>query len=426
MTIDLIIFEHKLSEPTRIYDLLASGRFADAGNVVHATSVRAAAQAYAAGSSSVLVFNWSESQDKYYALEAILQHAELSAAGVVVIYRAISHGDIEFLREYGLLRNNVALSNNQQLDGEKILAKAKEVSDEASLAWRMRRFFHLSHHGDLAEAERYLTWTLGAELPPIEMAFLYGFIAKARKKFDAAIMHLSRGLKLSQRGPALESRFLYLIGLVEFKRLKLDQATKFMRAAHKASPYNPRRQFMLAQLAKEQGDAASALAGFRQLYNASPEYPGLQARLIELLLRDASSMDEAKDFTTLVQGLSSQKLIAMAKTLRSRKVSPLTSKMAAGMITAFFRHADSYLRDEDYFQAQHIYVHVRKLLPFTTRQEKIEYLYRAAEAYVKLEDRARAAQAIEVLRNGGAKGERLESLLREFRDLPQLSSSLAS
>lgn len=408
----LFLLENESPVVSRLADALASGRVPALERVRRVQTVdELRGLAVRAGPTAAMLVNWTDSAERGYLLEALLQDPRLSLLPVVVFARSSTAAEFELLKEYGLTRSLVGLTDNLALDCERVAAALLVEQDPKTEASRLRRFFHLVHSGQLDAAGRHLQAELAPSVPPIELTYLRGLLQKSLKAFDEAMTSLAKGLNLTRDATgALAPRFLHLIGNVAFKRRDYERAERFLGAARKLSPANLRREFIYAQLLCETGRVDAALAIFRAILVSCPRYPGVHARVAELGFLNAPTTFAPEEMVALLEHVPERKLLALAKDLKRRPSAAVTAPVAKAMVDRILTLAAEASARDDFYRALHVLSHAAKLMPMTDRSTRIRSLVMRAEILICSEALAEAERLITRLQGAGIEPERMQEL----------------
>jgi tetratricopeptide (TPR) repeat protein len=355
-----------------------------------------------------IILNWNGCNQPHFVVEAVCQHPRLSAASIVVTYKWTDQADLDLLKEYGIDRL-VAVGVNLDREADHVLmtlrneARALKSEEIAPLHVWTRRFFEHLHNGRFGEAEAILAGTIAPATAKAETVYLRGILLKYQKEFADSMKFLSSGLSLTRNGKNLEPKFLHLIGNVSFKRKDYENAIKFLEAAHRLSPRHPRREFLLAQAYFETNAFDDAWRHYQALYVLRPSYPGIHARMVELLVQRPDA--DFEQIPALLAHVSEQRLAGLAKRAKKLVVAQNREKLAIKLGLEYMRHAQVATARDDLFGALAHYVQAGKLLAKDDAVHRRALLEQYGELCVRLEDWERIAKCLPALEALGSDGE---------------------
>lgn len=378
-----------------------------------ALNVEILAQHAAAQAPDAIVLIWNACTHGAFALETILQHRELSRFPLVIAYERAAQTDLDFFKECQQAWI-VPYAQNHQQATERLLHVVQvdraQSRPDAVLAKCVRTFFHHLHNERLDDAEAFIDTDMFPLFSEADIVYFKGLVLKYRKKFTQAITHLAHGLRLTQKNRTLEPRFLHLIGNVYFKATEFENAAKFLEAAHKVSPKNLRRRFLLGLLYHETGAVDRALAAYRTVYGECPDYPGIHPRLAELLVAKATRADDLVTLPALLSYVDARKLQPLFRRLTQPADAAVRAVVSAAFKDAFLKHAQTLVANDDLYGAINLYALASKVLVETDQESKVELLFLCAEAHLQAGDVEPAERFSEKLLARGVQSPRLTAL----------------
>lgn len=348
---------------------------------------------------TAIIMNWHETTTPHVYLEWIAQNPVLSNSPFVIFAGECSQEDIDFWQEYRI-KYIVRQSGNHARDSELLLNFIEDdlkSSTRQSLETRgYRAYFNALQNSKIDQAKNILKKLEGL-FNKYDAYYLKAHLLKSEKKFQEAISLLGTGLsQAKQEGLNLDARYLHLIGNVSFKAKDYERAVKFLDAAQKISPKNPRRKLILGQLSTKLGNFQKAREYFVDLYNQSKDYDAVLLPLIEHVIEHAYAKENINMLSELLDKLSERKLISIAKRYQISQHQSYDE-----LIVIFCKHlydAAKTLRDkDDFYGAVSIYQFARTIIKPLDLDRKFEVNLLVAETLIQSNDLNLAQKHLEKL-----------------------------
>ena len=360
---------------------------------------------------AAFVIAWSNCQFPSYVVELIKQHPSFSRHPMVIAtppdVPEIEAFCQEYSLDYRIPENAVPALAAAELNTLLEEDTAGETP-RALRAFRLRNFYHKLHSGDLSGAESMVeSWDASSDKS--EPVFLRGLVLKTRKDFEAAFKVLGKVLVSAQDKARMDAKFLHLLGDVSFKRNQSAQARTFLEAAHKRSPRNLRRLFLLGQLYLEMREPTLAIGAYRSIYEAAPSYSGIHVRLAELLYARATAPAQVDVLIKLFPHIAETKLIGLYKKANLNVDALVRSRFLVLLAQELMRHGEVFAARDDFYGALNLVTRAGVMLPPDAGDAiRLEVECRSAELHIAAGDLEKAEEVLTKLTTMKLSGERLE------------------